>query len=169
MREKVLAGSWDLHFDPKWGGPDHIEINELKSWIDFEETGIKYYSGTATYTKSFTLNSKDRNGKKLVLDLGNVQEMASIKINGHQLATKWCFPFQFDISKYVKAGNNQLVVEVVNMWPNRLIGDGKIPAEKRLTKTNVKKFEAPDADKYLRESGLMGPVKILSSDYVILK
>jgi hypothetical protein len=167
--EISLSGKWDLHFDPKWGGPDHIEKDELKSWIDFEESGIKYYSGTATYTKSFTLKKKDIKGKTLILDLGNVQEMASIKINGNQLATRWSAPFQFDISKYVKRKNNKLEVEVVNMWPNRLIGDGKLPLEKRFTKTNINKFEAPDAEKYLRESGLIGPVKILSTDNMKLK
>ena len=77
--------------------------------------------------------------------------------------------FQFDISKYVKIENNKLEVEVVNMWPNRLIGDGKLPLEKRFTKTNINKFEAPDAEKYLRESGLIGPVKILSTDNMKLK
>jgi hypothetical protein len=167
--EISLSGKWDLHFDPAWGGPDHIEKEELKSWIDFEEIGIKYYSGTATYTKSFALTKKDIKGKSLILDLGNVQEMASVKINGNQLATRWCAPFQFDISKYVTTENNKLEVEVVNMWPNRLIGDGKLPPEKRFTKTNINKFEAPDAEKYLRASGLIGPVKILLMDNMKLK
>jgi len=155
-----LSGRWDLHFDPKWGGPENIEINELKSWIKFEEPGIKYYSGTARYDKSFSLSAEDIKGNMLVLDLGNVLEMASVKINGHQMPVVWSVPFRFDITSYVKAGTNDLEVEVVNMWPNRLIGDGKLPASQRLTKTNIIKFNGTDADKYIRESGLLGPVII---------
>ena len=95
-----------------------------------------------------------------MLDLGNVQEMASVKINGHQLQVIWSAPFQFDITPFVKTGTNELEVEVVNMWPNRLIGDSKLPEDKRFTKTNINKFNGADADSYLRESGLLGPVKI---------
>lgn len=95
-----------------------------------------------------------------MLDLGFVKEMASVKINGHQIQVLWSAPFRFDVTPFVKTGTNELEVEVVNMWVNRLIGDGKLPAEQRLTKTNINKFNGPDAEKYSRVSGLMGPVKI---------
>ncbi len=156
-----LGGKWEVHFDPEWGGPDHYEMNELKSWIKFEEPGIKYYSGTATYLKSFELTAKAFKGKQILLDLGNVHEMASVKINGKQLQVIWSAPIRFDISPYVKSGSNKLEVEVVNMWPNRLIGDAGLPAGQRLTKTNINKFNGQDREKYLRESGLLGPVKIV--------
>ena len=86
--------------------------------------------------------------------------MASIKINGNQLPVRWSAPFQFDITDYVKTGNNQLEVDVVNLWPNRLIGDNKLPLDKRFTKTNIVKFENTDAENLLRESGLLGPVQL---------
>jgi len=168
-KEMELTGKWDLHFDSKWGAPEKTTIDELKSWIKFEEPGIKYYSGNATYRKSFTLTSNDIKNKVLNLDLGNVQEMASVKVNGHQMQVVWSAPFRFDITPFVKAGTNQLEVEVVNMWPNRLIGDGKLPVEQRKTKTNIIKFNGPDADKLLRESGLLGPVKISMADLINLK
>jgi len=95
-----------------------------------------------------------------MLDLGNVQEMASVKINGKQMQVMWSAPFQFDITPFVKSGPNDLEVEVVNMWPNRLIGDSKLPENLRLTKTNINKFNVPDSESFLRESGLLGPVKI---------
>ena len=167
--EMDFQGKWDLHFDPKWGAPEKIEINDLKSWIKFDEPGIKYYSGTARYTKSFSLTTKDITGNGLILDLGNVQEMASVKINGLRMQVMWSAPFKFDITSYVKAGNNELEVEVVNMWPNRLIGDGKLPENQRLTKTNINKFSGPDSEKYLRESGLLGPVKIKFINLLNLK
>jgi len=155
-----LTGAWKVDFDPKWGGPDHYAMNELKSWIKLEEPGIKYYSGTAVYSKSFDLTSKEIKRKQVILDLGNVQEMASVKINGQQLQVIWSAPFRFDISPYVRKGSNQLEVEIVNMWPNRLIGDAGLPTAQRLTKTNVNKFNGTDREKYLRESGLLGPVRI---------
>ena len=76
------------------------------------------------------------------------------------MAVRWSAHFKFDITPYVKQGENRLEVEVVNLWPNRLIGDSKLPAEKRFTKTNVKKYDVPDSEKLLRESGLLGPVTI---------
>jgi len=155
-----LDGNWTVNFDPKWGGPESLEIDQLKSWIKFDEPGIKYYSGTATYLKSFILAESEMKGKQVLLDLGNVQEMASVKINGTQLQVIWSAPFRFDITNYVKPGGNKLEVEVVNMWPNRLIGDAGLPLEKKLTKTNINKFDGADREKYLRESGLLGPVKI---------
>ncbi|NWJ52476.1 MAG: glycoside hydrolase family 2 [Bacteroidetes bacterium] len=155
-----LSDKWDLYFDPKWGGPDHVKVDALKSWTQFEDKGIKYYSGTAVYKKSFAVNADNLRGTKAVLDLGNVLEMASITINGNKMAVKWSAPFQFDITQFVKPGNNELEVEVVNLWPNRLIGDSKLPIEQRLTKTNVKKYETVDSEKLLRESGLIGPVKV---------
>jgi hypothetical protein len=167
--ETILSGKWNLHFDPKWGGPDHIEIPDLKSWIKFSEPGIKYYSGTASYAKSFSLTVKDVKDKLVILDLGNVQEMASVKINGQQLQVMWSAPFKFDITSCVKPGTNQLEVEVVNLWPNRLIGDAKLPVSERLTKTNINKFNGPDGETFLRESGLLGPVKISMIDRKSLK
>jgi hypothetical protein len=158
--EKELSGKWLIYFDPKWGGPAKTETDELKSWTKFSDPGIKYYSGTARYEKSFTLTATEIKGKRLFLNLGNVQEMASVKINGNQLQVIWSAPFKFDITSFVKEGTNQVEVEVVNMWPNRLIGDARLPVAERLTKTNINKFDGPDGEKYLRESGLLGPVRI---------
>jgi hypothetical protein len=158
--ETDLSKGWDLHFDPKWNAPEKIAINELKSWTTFDDPDIKYYSGAARYRKRFFLTQRDIKGRQMILDLGNVQEMASIKINGHQTQLMWSAPFRLDITPFVKAGKNELEVEVMNLWPNRLIGDGKLPESQRLTRTNITKFYASDGDKYLREAGLLGPVKI---------
>ena len=160
IEENELSGPWDIHFDPKWGAPEKVEIPELKSWIHFEDPGIKYYSGTAKYTKSFSFTSEEIKNRTIILDLGNVQEMASVVINGHQMQVIWSPPFRFDITAFTRSGPNRLEVEVVNLWPNRLIGDGKLPENQRLTKTNINKFNGSEAESYLRESGLLGPVKI---------
>lgn len=158
--EKELSGKWELRFDPKWNAPEKLEIDALRSWIKFEDPNIKYYSGSGRYKKTFSLTQNEIKGSMLILDLGNIQEMASVTINGHQSQLMWSAPFRLDITSFVKAGTNELEVEVMNLWPNRLIGDGKLSEEQRLTQTNIRKFDAPDAEKYLREAGLLGPVTI---------
>ncbi|MDP4289791.1 MAG: glycosyl hydrolase, partial [Bacteroidota bacterium] len=155
-----LSGKWIVEFDTAWGGPRQVEIDSLKSWSRFEDKGIKYYSGTAVYKKSFLINPDQLKGNKVMLDLGNVFEMATVTVNGTRMNVKWNAPFVFDLTHAVKEGENKLEVEVVNLWPNRLIGDSKLPAEKRFTKTNINKFDTPDSEKYLRESGLIGPAKL---------
>lgn len=155
-----IAGIWQISFDTAWGGPAQVQTDTLRSWTAFNDTGIKYYSGTAIYRKSFTVSGDYDKVKRAVLDLGNVLEMASITVNGHKMAVRWCAPFLFDITQYVHAGDNQLEVEVVNLWPNRLIGDSRLPQEQRRTQTNIKKFEQPGSEKLLRESGLLGPVTL---------
>ncbi len=161
LKTTLISNGWNIHFDTKWGGPDQIYTDTLKSWTSFKDEGIKYYSGSAVYTKKITINAGHLKQTKVILDLGNVLDMAVVKINGQVLKLGWVAPFQFDISQHVKAGINELEVEVTNLWPNRLIGDGKLASEKRLTKTNIVKFDNPNAETFLRESGLLGPVKLI--------
>ena len=164
-----LNGEWEVQFDTNWGAPSTTKTDTLKSWTEFDNKNIKYYSGTATYLKSFDISPSDLSQYRLILDLGNVKEMASIKINGNQMQVKWSAPFRFDLSPYLKEGLNSLEVEVVNMWVNRLVGDSKLPIVKRYTRTNITKFDVPDSEKYLRVSGLMGPVKIVKAKRIVLQ
>lgn len=166
---KPLTGVWTLSFDTAWGGPAQVEVDSLQSWTSFAESGIKYYSGSATYKKTFTIPAGSLKGTKTILDLGNVLEMVFITVNGHKSPTRWCAPFRFDITPYVRAGNNTLEVEVVNMWPNRLIGDSRLPVSQRRTRTNIKKFEQPGAEQLLRPAGLLGPVSISFLPIELLK
>jgi hypothetical protein len=151
---------WTMNFLSGRDAPETLEIDALKSWTEFDNEAIKYYSGTVRYSNMFVISDDEIAQNKWILDLGNVQEMASVKVNGQQLQVLWSAPFRFDISNYVKKGENNVEVEVVNMWANRLIGDGKLPPEHRTTKTNINKFEAKDAEKLLRPSGLLSPVFI---------
>ena len=159
--EQVLPGNWLVRFDPKWGKPEPVTFPELISWTASSDPEIRYYSGKATYENSFTVNKAQLKGKQIQLDLGNVGELAVIRVNDHTFPVSWSVPFEVDITPYVREGVNSLSVDVVNLWPNRLIGDGKLPnREARRTRTNILKFDAPDAEKYLRVSGLLGPVKL---------
>lgn len=156
ITKQTIKGKWDLHFDPKWGGPANLTIDSLKDWTSFDDYNTKHYSGTAIYNKSFTVAKADAD-KKLVLDLGEVHEIAVVKVNGIDLGVVWTKPARIDISKAIHAGENRLEVKVVNLWPNRLIGDEPLPQEKRFTLTNIHKFSK---DTPLLPSGLMGPVKL---------
>ncbi len=153
-----LTGPWEVRFDPRWGGPEATQFDSLVSWISRTEPGIKYYSGTAAYTKSFDLpEGLSQPGRRLFIDLGNLRELAAVRLNGKSLGVLWTPPFRADITDVVKSADNKLEVEVTNFWPNRIIGDQFLPAEKRLTKTNIRKLTKDTA---LMESGLLGPVTI---------
>jgi len=153
-------GAWTVSFDPKWGGPDTVEFDSLVSWTARAESGIKFYSGAATYSKAFDLPKWGiRNPQpRILLDLGEVRELAEVKVNGQSCGITWTPPFRVDITKAVKPGTNSLEVEVVNFWPNRIIGDAGLPKDQRLTRTNIRKLTKDTA---LMPSGLLGPVRLI--------
>jgi hypothetical protein len=90
--------------------------------------------------------------------------MAVVSVNGHQFDLNWAPPYELDVTNFVRSGENKLEVEIFNMWPNRLIGDSKLPEAKRFAKTNIEKFEEKDSENLLRQSGLLGPVQLLFID-----
>jgi hypothetical protein len=155
-----IDGAWELSFDKKWGGPESVIFDKLSDWSQHENPGIKYYSGTATYRLIFDfeeLNESD----ELYLDLGKVHEMARVRLNGVDLGVAWTKPYRLNISSQVKTKGNKLEIDVVNLWPNRLIGDEFLPEEERFTQTNIRKFTKTTQ---LLPSGLLGPVRILKTE-----
>ena len=155
-----MTGPWTVSFSTNWSGPASAEFDSLVSWTERPEPGIKFYSSTATYTKTFELTDSALRTPRsaLLLDLGSVRELAEVKVNGQSCGITWTPPFRVDITKAVNPGVNKLEVEVVNFWPNRIIGDASLPKEERLTRTNIRKLTK---DTPLMPSGLLGPVKIL--------
>ena len=96
----------------------------LIDWKDHANDGIKYYSGTAKYTKKFDLPAEiSLKDKPIYLDLGDVKDMAEVRLNGLNLGVLWCKPFRVNISQALKSGSNILEIKVVNRWSNRLLGD----------------------------------------------
>ena len=149
----TLAGPWRVAFDPKWGGPAAAEFAALTDWTRRPEEGIRHYSGTATYRQTF-----DAPAGATVLDLGDVRELASVRLNGQPLGVVWAPPFRFDVAGRLKPIGNTLEIEVVNLWANRVIGDEARPAAERFTRTNIRTL-LPTTP--LMPSGLLGPVRLM--------
>jgi hypothetical protein len=157
-----IAGPWEVSFDPNWGGPESVVFEKLDDWSKRPEPGVKYYSGTACYRKTFDLPETLRQGKRRVyLDLGLVTDLAAVRVNGKDLGVVWTAPWRVEITDAVKPAGNQLEIDVVNLWPNRLIGDAGLPPEKRRTVTNVTTYKK---DSPLLESGLLGPVTLQQAE-----
>ncbi|KAB2642202.1 MAG: hypothetical protein DVB26_03410 [Verrucomicrobia bacterium] len=159
-----LTGSWDVTFDPKWGGPGKVKFEKLDDWIRRPEEGIKLYSGTAIYHKTFTLAGGPGNRAPFYLSLGSVKYTARVKLNGKDLGIVWTAPWRVEITSALKAGTNELEIEVINLWPNRRIGDASLPEEKRYTHSNIAFSPLNPANPIeqsgLLTSGLLGPVLI---------
>ena len=174
---RELTGAWEVNFAPRLGGPGAVVFQKLEDWIMRAEEGIRYYSGTAIYRKTFDAPDS----AITYLDLGTVRNLAQVRLNGEDLGIIWTAPWRVHVGKALRARNNQLEIEVVNLWPNRLIGDAGLPEKDRLTRTNVRTYERNlpadfpcwwDLDCEARKktgkqppllsSGLLGPVRLLS-------
>jgi hypothetical protein len=179
----MINGPWTVSFDTTWGGPDKIVFNQLEDWTSRTENGIKYYSGIATYSKIFDasrLKIKKKN-KKISIDLGKVNVMARIKLNGNDLGVLWTAPWKVNITQFLKVGKNRLEIQVANLWPNRLIGDHFLPndgiinhkwpewllkGEKRTSgRYTFSTYNPYKKGDRLLNSGLLGPVTIWQSDF----
>jgi hypothetical protein len=162
----AIAGPWQVRFDPKWRGPQQVNFKELVDWTQRPEDGIRFYSGTATYSTKFVLPSAAKPGQRLWLDLGTVRELATVRVNGKALGTLWKTPWRVDVTTAVQAGDNQLEVDVVNPWHNRIVGDLRLPESERCTYLALPVLQA---DAPLVPAGLLGPVRIESTVQVEVK
>ncbi len=156
-----IGGSWSVTFDPKWGGPGQVTFAKLEDWINRPEEGIRYYSGTAVYRKSFDAAGVATD-RPMVLDVGKVKSMAQVTLNGRDLGVIWCYPMRLAVpAGLLKASGNELEIRVVNTWANRMYGDGQVAPAKRVLKRdgtlgskNIK----------LQPSGLLGPVRVMAEE-----
>jgi hypothetical protein len=161
-----IDGPWEVSFPPGWGAPEKITFAELTDWTERAENGIKYFSGRATYRKTFSVSAQPPLGSALILDLGKVNDIAVVRVNGQELGTLWLPPYRVDIAAAVKLGENTLEVQVVNTWNNRLAGDAALPIEQRRTS-----ITAPTVtkDSPLLPAGLLGPVTLQTIKTMDLK
>jgi hypothetical protein len=155
----MLPDSWQVQFQAKRGAPDAARATTLKSWSDDSDEGIKFFSGTATYTTTLHAPPKwFQAGARLWLDLGRVMNVAEVSVNGKNLGIAWKPPFRVDMTSALKAGANRLQVKVSNLWVNRLIGDQQVGVKQKYTFTTQAFYRA---DAPLLPSGLLGPVRVL--------
>jgi len=162
--ETEISGPWKVTFPPNWGAPPSAIFERLISWTDSDDSGIKYFSGTAVYQNSFDL--KESSGySKLILDLGELRDVAEVFINNKSAGIVWKKPYQVDVSQLVKPGKNDLKIEIVNMWSNRMTGDMLSDPKDRFCKTNHPYMTAevwPGGEEpyKLQAAGLLGPVAL---------
>ncbi|WP_298763520.1 glycosyl hydrolase [uncultured Polaribacter sp.] len=187
LAPKTLEGSWEVEFKKENGYEGTHTFSELTDWKDHQNKNIKYYSGTAIYKKTFKISRKLlKKDRKLFLDLGKISVAARVILNGKDLGVSWIAPYEIEITKAAKSGKNELIIEVTNLWTNRLIGDEALPDTSGYSKqakqmpdwfTNNK--PAPESerhtftvfnfykrDKTLISSGLLGPVRIKSTKLI---
>jgi hypothetical protein len=157
----TLSGSWQVSFPPNWGAPPQVQLDNLVSWTDYPNEGVKYFSGTATYAKGVSAPSDwFKQGAKIMLDLGDVKEIAEVSVNGKPVGgVMWKPPFQADVTSALNPGNNHIEVKITNLWPNRIIGDRQPNATKKYAWLDYKPFRA---DTPLLQSGLLGPVRLIA-------
>ena len=185
-----IGGPWQLRFPSGWGAPPSITLNRLISWTDHPDAGVRYFSGTARYTTTFTLPaSLLAKGRRFTLDLGDVEVIAQVVLNGHALPILWKPPFRTEVTGYLRAGVNHLEIAVTNLWPNRMIGDEELPEDSdrnpngtlkawpnwllegkpsptgRFTFTSWRLWRKGSP---LVPSGLLGPVKITAEPVLVL-
>ena len=153
----TVEGPWEIAFQSGLGAPDKASSIKLGSWTTNADQGIKYYSGTATYSASLNVPANwFQKNAKIVLDLGKVGDIAEVIVNGAPSDTLWFMPYKCDITGLLKKGNNKLEIKVTNEWTNRLLGDRIAPAGKKVLNSNlIIMAHQPN------ESGLIGPVRII--------
>jgi hypothetical protein len=156
----TVIGSWKINFKKNLGAPAQISLDTLTSWSNNADSGIKYFSGTASYAKTIQAPEKWFNkGEQLWIDLGNVKNLAEVLVNGKSLGIVWRKPFRVDITDALKPGSNNLEIRVTNLWVNRLIGDQQPGIKTKFTYTTQAFYKA---NSMLLPSGLLGPIQVLS-------
>lgn len=180
----ALSGPWTIQFLSGRGAPSQTTFAKLISWSEHSNPQIRYYSGTAAYYISFAISS-DRMQPYLrhFLDLGGVEVIAELKLNGQELGVLWTEPYRMDVTSLLKPGQNRLEIRVTNLWVNRMVGDEQFPLDYECRGQSIGQWPSWLADPAQRpeprrmtfsafrpftqetpllSSGLIGPVKIES-------
>ncbi|SEN01948.1 alpha-L-rhamnosidase [bacterium A37T11] len=155
ITETALNKGWEVSFPQGWGFSSPVRIDSLAPWFTFgTNPESQHFSGTATYKRQLTIHPQPR--AAYILDLGEVEAIAKVNINGKEVDTKWTYPYRVDISSYLKEGNNELQISVTSTWFNRLVYDAGLPEDQRKTWT----INGPDKGSALKKYGLLGPVML---------
>ena len=156
----TIHGPWKVTFPPNWGAPPSITLNKLASWSDNSNSGVKYFSGIGTYTKTIQAPASwFQHGAHIWINLGKVKNLAEVTVNGKPLGVVWHTPYKVDATSALHPGSNTLTIKVADAWVNRLIGDQQPNAAKKYTFSDYHPYTAKSP---LLPSGLLGPVTIHS-------
>jgi len=186
-----VTGPWGLVFPAGWGAPERLALDRLASWSEHPDAGVRFFSGTASYRKAVRVDpALLADGRRLTLDLGQVEVMARVILNGKDVGLAWKAPYRLDITDAARPGENALEVRVTNLWPNRLIGDEWLPEDSdradngtlkswpswlagdqplptgRFTFTSWRLWHRDDG---LLPAGLLGPVRLVSTPVVTVR
>ena len=154
----TLGGPWRVRFAPGLGAPPSIVMPRLASWTASADSGVKYFSGTATYSRTVQAPAS-WSGRRVLLSLGDVRDLAEVVVNGMTMPL-WTAPFEVDVTGVLRTGANQVEIRVTNEWTNRMIGDRALPPEKRILSPGA---PAPFGGMPpLPQSGLLGPVRFIA-------
>jgi hypothetical protein len=186
-----LSRNWTAAFAPKLGAPATAAFPTLAAWNEHANPDIKYFSGSANYTKTFTYTPPREKGlNRIRLDLGDVKNFATVTLNGKSLGTLWKPPFMLDVTDAIRPGTNKLEIKVTNLWVNRIIGDEQLPPDVEWNGTQLKAWpqwlvnNEPrpktgritfttwkfwDKKSPLQPSGLIGPVKLQTAYGVVIE
>ena len=161
----TIGAPWTIEFEAHRGGPEKPIVTEkLFDWMESEDLKIKYFSGNAIYKTTFTIDKLPES--PVYIDLGKVMVMAKVRINGQEAGGVWTAPYQVGITGLLKEGVNELEVEVVNCWRNRLVGELFLPEKERFTYHSAANINEKTP---LQSSGLLGPVRIVSYPYEMVQ
>lgn len=183
-----LSTGWTVAFAPGWGAPASIKMDKLSSWSEHSDSGVKYFSGSGVYRKTFNIAALSPGTARLYL--GKVKNFATVKVNGVAYPALWKEPFMVDVTKALKKGSNTIEIKVTNLWVNRLIGDEQLTPDVEWNGVQLKKWpewmangeRRPKTGRYtfttwkfwnkdspLLESGLLGPVVLKKAKSVVVR
>jgi hypothetical protein len=162
----TIAGPWTVTFPPNLGAPANIKMPTLISWTTVADPGVKYFSGSATYIKDVHAPASwFRPGQHVYLDLGEVRDLAEVKVNGRLAGMVWAPPYRVDVTTGLRPGTNHLAITVTNEWTNRIVGDRLAPLGKQILSQDG--LVPPRGGAFFgprepAESGLLGQVKLVA-------
>ena len=151
---QLIDGEWNVSFDGKFSEPQDMTLSKLEDLSRSKCRDVRYFSGTINYSTTFNVEKAEG---VVRLDLGRVECMAKVYLNGEYAGGVWCEPFEVDLTGKLREGDNELRVEVVNKWVNRIVGDMKLPVEQRRVSLTANPYSATSP---IPSSGLLGPVSV---------
>ncbi len=127
---KAIHGPWKVQLHPKLDTPFSVSLPVLKDFSNHNDPRIAYFAGSAVYRKEVFIGKADLKAhQRVLLDLGTLNDIVSVKINGKSMGVFWYPPYIVNLTGVAKPGANHLEITVTNNWANRLIGDEQLPAD----------------------------------------